>query len=196
MIWDQRYNTDEYVYGEAANDFLISRASCLSPGNALCLAEGEGRNAVWLAEQGFTVTAVDSSATGLEKAAKLAASRNVSIELIHKDLAEFQIEADRWDLIVSIFAHTPANIRAAVHQHIAAKLRTGGLFILEAYRVEQLDYKTGGPPVADLMMDMKSLKSELIGLEFLHAKEVVREINEGKLHHGEGAVVQIVARKP
>ena len=196
MIWDQRYSTDEYVYGMDANDFLRLAVDHSQPGNALCLAEGEGRNAVWLAEQGFNVTAVDSSQVGLKKARQMAEKRGVTIQTIHQDLANFQILPNQWDLIISIFAHTPINIRSRIHHQVVKNLKTNGVFILEAYRPEQLNYKTGGPPTADLMMNLKTLQSELQGLEFQHAEELVREVHEGRLHHGEGSVVQIIARKP
>lgn len=195
MVWDQRYSDKEYVYGTEANDFLREYAAKLHPGTALCLAEGEGRNAVWLAEQGFTVTAVDASSVGLEKANRLAEMHGVKIQTIHTDLADFTIQPGQWDLIVSIFAHTPINIRRQIHKQVVNNLRKNGQFLLEAYTPVQLKYKTGGPPTADLMMDLETLKDELQGLEMLHASELVREIHEGKLHHGQGAVVQIIAKK-
>lgn len=195
MIWDQRYSTEEYVYGMDANDFLRESVSQLQPGNALCLAEGEGRNAVWLAEQGYNVIAVDSSLVGLEKANKLAEKRGVVIQTLHQNLADFQIQPNQWDLIVSIFAHTPTELRRKIHHQVVENLRTSGVFILEAYTPEQLKYKTGGPPTADLMMNLEALQIELQRLEFLHAEELLREVHEGQLHQGKGAVVQVIARK-
>lgn len=195
-IWDQRYATDMYVYGTQANDFLRRVAEHI-PANAkvLCLAEGEGRNAVYLAEQGHRVLAVDASRVGLEKAKRLAAQRQVRIECEVVDLAEFDIDDRTWDVIVSIFAHLPPAVRRRLHHQVVAGLRRGGLFILEAYRPQQLEYKTGGPPVADLMMTLRELQQDLTGLQWLHATELEREVMEGKLHHGRGAVVQILAKK-
>ena len=105
--WDDRYQGDDYVYGTAANEFLSSQVDRLPTGRILCLAEGEGRNAVFLAEQGFIVTAVDQSSVGLDKARRLAAERGVEIQTVVADLADFRIESGAWDGIVSIFAHMP-----------------------------------------------------------------------------------------
>lgn len=194
--WDERYHGGDYVYGTEPNDFLVSQVGQMPPGRVLSLAEGEGRNAVYLAERGFSVTAVDQSPVGLAKAERLALQRDVQIETIVADLADFRIDPQSWDGIVSIFAHTPPPVRRHIHNEVVHGLKPGGIFVLEAYRPEQLQYKTGGPPVADLMMDLGILRTELSGLDFEYAAETVRDIHEGKLHVGEGAVVQVVARKP
>lgn len=195
-MWDERYQGDDYVYGTSPNDFLRSQVSRLPMGRILCLAEGEGRNAVFLAGQGFDVTAVDQSSVGLAKARKLAAERGVHITTVVADLADFHIEPDSWDGIVSIFAHMPAQGRRHLHREVVSGLRPGGVFLLEAYRPEQLQYGTGGPPTADMMMDLEALQVELAGLEFEYATDAVRDIHEGELHSGQGAVVDVVARKP
>ncbi len=165
-------------------------------GDCLCLAEGEGRNAVWLAAQGLNVTAVDASEIGLKKAKDLSEERRVSITAVHADLKDFELGSNRWDSIVSIFCHLSPDIRKSVHQRCVEGLRPGGIMLLEAYTPRQLEFKTGGPPVAEMMMDSKILTEELIGLEFNDLNEVIRNINEGQFHHGKGAVVQMLARKP
>lgn len=196
-MWDQRYATEEYVYGKRANDFLVSVSDRLPPrGRVLCLAEGEGRNAVFLAGRGYEVLAVDSSPVGLKKAQQLAADRQVNIEVQAADLADFEIAPDSWDAIVSIFAHLPRSLRRKIHRQVVSGLRPGGLFILEAYTPQQLQHKTGGPPTVDLMMSLEELKEELAGLVFEHARELVRDIEEGRFHSGASAVVQVIARKP
>lgn len=195
-IWDARYQGDDFVYGTAPNDFLRSQVTHLPAGRVLCLAEGEGRNAVFLAEQGFAVTAVDMSAVGLDKARRLAEQRGVAIDTIVADLADFRLEQDAWDGIVSIFAHMPPAARRHLHAEVVSGLRPGGVFVLEAYRPEQLQYGTGGPPTAELMMSLDVLRAELAGLDFDFAAETTRDVNEGTLHHGSGAVVQIRASKP
>ena len=195
-MWDQRYNAKDHVYGTQVNDFLKSMSHELPKGKVLCLAEGEGRNAVWLAEQGYEVTAVDSSKIGLQKADQLAEQRGVSITTLCVDLADFDIGETQWGAIVSIFCHLPAPLRRNVHQRCVKGLSSGGVFLLEAYTPLQLDYKTGGPPAAEMMMDSDSLKEECKGLEFIMLQECVREIHEGELHSGMGAVVQLVAKKP
>lgn len=194
--WDERYDGADYVYGTEPNDFLVSQLGNLPPGRVLCLAEGEGRNAVFLAEHGFAVTAVDQSVVGLAKAERLAAQRGVQIETIVADLADFSIAPRSWDGIVSIFAHTSPPVRRHVHSEVVRGLKQGGAFLLEAYRPEQLEYKTGGPPVVEMMMTLLMLQAELPGLDFEYAEESIRDVHEGKLHVGQGAVVQLLARKP
>jgi len=195
-MWDQRYDTAEYVYGTEPNDFLASNISELTPGMALCIAEGEGRNAVFLAEHGHEVVAVDASAVGLEKAGRLASERGVKITTIAADLACFDIEPDSWDTVVSIFAHLPPEIRRPLHKKIVQGLRAGGKLVLEAYTPEQIKLGTGGPPVVEMTMSLDALQKELDGLMFKHAVELERDVVEGKFHTGRGAVVQVIAVKP
>ena len=194
-MWDERYSTENYAYGTKANDFLVSMIDRLPTGKILCLAEGEGRNAVWLAEQGNEVTAVDASQVGLQKANRLAEARGVKITTVHADLADYDIGKQQWDAIISIFCHLPARLRQDLHRRCIAGLRDDGMILLEAYTPLQLDYNTGGPPVAEMMMDADSVRSELEGLEFLHLQECVRDIHEGEFHSGTGAVVQLLAKR-
>ena len=127
---------------------------------------------------------------------KLAAERNVEIETRHADLAEFDLGKNQWDGIVSIFCHLPPEIRQALHQQVVQSLKPGAYLILEAYTPEQLDFKTGGPAVAEMTMTSQNLSEELRGLEFISLNELKREVHEGSFHNGMGAVVQLIARKP
>lgn len=195
-MWDERYSDADYVYGTKPNDFLVQNAGRLPRGPVLCLAEGEGRNAVWLAQQGYRVTAVDSSAVGLEKAKRLAQDRGVSLDIICTDLAHYSIDPGYWAGIVSIFAHVPADLRRSLHRDVVNGLRPGGVLILEAYTPHQLAYATGGPKTAEMTMDLARLEAELEGLVFDTAVECEREVIEGKYHTGLGHVVQLVGRKP
>jgi SAM-dependent methyltransferase len=194
-LWDQRYNREDYVYGTEPNDFLRQHVTSLPAGRVLCLAEGEGRNAVFLAQQGFQVTAVDASSVGLQKAQRLARQRGVDIETVHADLANFVIEPQRWDAIVSIFCHVSPSIREMLHRQVVMGLREGGVLLLEAYTPKQIEYGTGGPPVPELTMQLSDLKQELAGLQFDHGVELDREVVEGEFHTGIGAVVQVLAIK-
>ncbi len=194
-MWDQRYDSKAYAYGTQPNDFLVSMVDKLPIGKILCLAEGEGRNAVWLAEQGNEVTAVDASEIGLQKARKLAKTHGVKIMTVHADLADYDIGIQQWDAIISIFCHLPSKLQQSVHRRCVEGLRVKGMMLLEAYTPLQLKYKTGGPPTEDMMMNVQSLSIELIRLEFLHLQEHVREIHEGEFHNGTGAVVQVLAKK-
>lgn len=194
-MWDERYRGDDYFYGTQANDFLARQYAEIPPGEVLCLAEGEGRNAVFLAEQGYQVTAVDASAVGLQKAVKLAAKRGVHITTIHADLADFDIGINRWSGIVSIFCHLPPSLRQLIHSRLADALLPGGVLLLEAYTPAQLHFGTGGPPVAEMMMDSEILRAEIPGLSFRHLLEQQREVIEGEGHTGRAAVVQAIAVK-
>jgi len=195
-MWDQRYGDDEYAYGTEPNDFLVEATHHLPKGNILCIGEGEGRNAVWLAQQGWQVTAVDSSSVGLEKAKKLAESRGVEIQTVHADLLDYPFEEAAWDGIVSIFCHLPPTLRKQVHRSAVNALRPGGVLLLEAYTPEQVQLGTGGPPTEVMMMNLETLHSELEGLNFIHALELERPVNEGQFHTGLGSVVQLVAVRP
>lgn len=195
-MWDERYSSAEYAYGTEPNDFLVARYRQLPSGTVLCLGEGEGRNAVWLAQQGFQVSAVDASGVGLEKARRLAAERGVNIATIHVDLAHYRIEREAWDGVVSIFCHLPPSLRAMVHRQVVAGLRQGGVLLLEAYTPRQIELGTGGPTVAELTMGLDDLRSELVGLDLVHAQELEREVHEGRYHFGRASVVQVIGIKP
>jgi SAM-dependent methyltransferase len=197
--WDARYSQEAFFYGTRPNDFLVSQVNKV-PSNAkvLCLAEGEGRNAVYLAEQGHKVVAIDQSAVGLEKARSLAQQRNVSITTEVCDLDGYHLGDNQWDAVVSISAHTPPAIRKNIHGQLQQALKPGGIFILEAYRPEQIDMPgVGGPPAEalPLFMRLEELRAELQGLAFEIGREVERDIQEGEHHKGLSAVVQILAVK-
>lgn len=194
-MWDERYSEPGFAYGTEPNDFLRERAAQLEPGRTLSLAEGEGRNAVFLAGLGHEVTAVDASAVGLDKARQLAAERGLDIDTRVADLAAFEIEPGAWDNIVSIFCHLPPEVRRRLHRAVVAGLRPGGMLLLEAYTPAQIALGTGGPPVPELTMTLDALREELAGLTFLHAAELEREVIEGRYHTGRAAVVQVLARK-
>ena len=194
--WDEKYGAPGHYYGTEPNDFLREHHAVIpAGGRVLCLAEGEGRNAVFLAQQGYHVVAVDQSPVGLRKAEVLAAERGVRIETVVADLADYRIAPGHWDGIVSIWCHLPQPLRAAVYGQAAASLKAGGAFLLEAYTPEQLRYGTGGPKSADLMPTLAELRGELAGLDLVLAVEREREVHEGQGHFGLSAVVDIVAIK-
>ena len=194
-MWDERYSVDEYVYGKAPNAFLLAKTPELRKGRVLCLAEGEGRNAVHLARHGFAATAVDSSSVGLAKAERLAEEYDVTLETVLMDLADYTIEENAWDSIVSLYCHVHADLRGVLHRRVVAGLREGGTFLLEASTPRQLEFGTGGPLSVELLMDLAMLERELNGLEFIHGEELVRNVVEGTKHTGEASVVQVLARK-
>lgn len=194
-MWDERYAEPGFAYGKGANVFLMGAVAKLPPGRALCLAAGEGRNAVYLAERGFDVTAVDQSSVGLAKAEDLAHERGVSLRTIVADLADFALGEHSWDLVVSIFAHVPPPTRIHIHEQVSAALSVGGLFVLEAYTPDQVGRGTGGPPVAGPTMTAAALRSELDGLDIFRLAEIERSVVEGRYHTGISSVVQAIARR-
>ncbi len=197
-MWDQRYDEEGFAYGTEPNDFLKSEYSRIPKGGSvLCLAEGEGRNGVFLARQGYLVTAIDQSSVGLKKAKNLAAENGVEMLTTVADLADYDLGSERWDGIVSIAAHVPPELRKKLHSQVANALKEGGVFILEAYteRHIEMDGIGGPPPSKKMFMSLNDLQSELAGLHFEIGVELERNMSEGKYHQGESAVVQVVARK-
>jgi SAM-dependent methyltransferase len=195
--FDQRYGGSAYWYGTEPNDFLREHAPVWPKGaRILCLGEGEGRNAVFLARRGCRVTALDCSTVGLAKAAQLASSQGVAIETVHADLADYAVGRAVWDGIVSIWCHLEPRLRARVHAAVVAALRPGGTFLLEAYTPAQLGFGSGGPSQLELLPTLAMLRAELEGLRFEMAVEREREIHEGKGHNGPSAVVQLLGRAP
>lgn len=194
-MWDARYSDSAYVFGTEPNDFLRSVAGRIPPGAVLCLGDGEGRNGVFLAEQGFAVTAMDASGVGMRKAAQLAQARGVALATAVADLARYAIEPAAWDGIVSIYVHLPPPLRRQVHRAAAAGLKPGGVFVLEAYTPAQLGYGTGGPSAAEVLMTLEMLREDLAGLTFEVAQEIERDVIEGQFHSGRAAVVQVLARR-
>lgn len=195
QVWNDRYRPATYLFGTEPNDFLVEQAAGLPPGDVLCIAEGEGRNSVYLAELGHRVSAIDLAESGVTKTLDLARSRDVWVDATVGDLAEFDFGENRWDLIVSIFAHTPPAVRTRIHRMMAAALRPGGRLVLEAYTPSQVGRGTGGPPVPELTMTLDELRRDLVGLTLLHAVEMDRPVIEGIGHTGVGAVVQVVAER-
>jgi SAM-dependent methyltransferase len=194
-FWNDRYAGVDYVYGTAPNDFLVSVAAEIPAGPVLCLAEGEGRNAVFLAARGHAVTAVDQADAGLAKARALAQQRRVPLTAIAADLTNFEISPQTWTGVVAIYMHLPPTLRRTVLARAAAGLRPGGIFVMEVYRPAQLEFRTGGPQDVTLLPTLAELRSELDGLEIIIGREIERDVREGGGHTGQSAVVQILARR-
>lgn len=193
-FWNTRYDHEEYAYGKKANDFLQSY-SFQKPSKILCLAEGEGRNAVYLALQGHEVTAIDYSEVALEKTCKLANEHGVSVQTICADLCDYVFEPNHWDAIVAIFAHFPPEIRQKVHKQIFETLKTGGVFILEAYQKSQLEHGTGGPNSLEMLYSEEELQADLVDFKNIEIINKTRHISEGKFHQGISDVFQVIAQK-
>jgi len=193
--WNARYDTEEYIFGVQPNDFLVQASAFLpAGGHIVSLGEGEGRNGVWLAQQGFRVTGIDGSVVGLQKATQLAASRGVTLETVVSDLAEVSFP-EGVDAFISIFCHLPSSLRHSVYRRALSALRPGGIVIIEAYSPDQLSYGTGGPSDVDMLVRLTDLRDDWEGAECLLGREIVREVIEGARHSGRSAVTQSVFRK-
>ncbi len=193
--WDARYSEPGYAYGTEPNDFLVEVVDRIHRGRVLCLGEGEGRTAVFLAARGFEVVAVDSSRVGLAKAEALARERGLSITTQVADVTKLSIAPGAWSGIVSLWLHMPATERAPLHAACVAGLAPGGAFVLEAYTPRQLEFRTGGPATVERLVTLATLRGELAGLDLEIGRELEREVHEGRFHDGHGAVVQVLARK-
>lgn len=194
-MWDERYKESELAYGNEPNDFLASIDLSQYKGKVLCLAEGQCRNAIYLARLGFSVKAVDLSLVGLTRGLELAKENQVSIEIEAIDLSTYTIEPDTYIGIVCIFGHLPKEVRARLHKQIVQKLKKGGFFIMEAYSPDQIENNTGGPKEKELLYPLNEVVQELNGLTFEEAIELDREVVEGKYHTGLASVIQIYAKK-
>lgn len=196
-FWNARYKTEAYLYGAEPNDFLREHAGLFRLGDrVLSLAEGEGRNAVFLAEQGCSVRGVDFSPEGQTKALALAKARGVAIDYVLADLTRYDMGCDAWDGIVSIFCHMSSHDRPPLYAAIKAALKPGGIFVLEGYNAAQLSCCTGGPKDADYLTSLDMLIDAFKGFKIVLARDTVHDIREGLGHTGSGSVTQFIVRKP
>lgn len=193
-MWNERYATDEFAYGTEPNSFLAQNAKLLtSP--VLSLAEGEGRNAVFLASLGLEVLGIDASDVGLAKAQRLAASRGLTIQTEVADLATYEPPENFYGSVISISAHLPSEVRNRLYPLIERSLKPGGIILLESYSKSQISRDTGGPRDIDMLVDLSDLKQQFPNCEPILSEEIEREIIEGKFHTGLASVVQFIARK-
>jgi trans-aconitate methyltransferase len=195
-FWDQNFSAPGYKYGTTPNAFLVDQAARLqAPSDVLLPGDGEGRNGVWLAQQGHRVTALDSSRVGLDKAHALAQERGVRIATVLADLADWTPEPDSVDALVLIYLHLPPSMRAAAHQRLMNALRPRGLLIVEAFHPEQLKHSSGGPKDAAMLYTLDTLRQDFAGLQELLAYEGLTTLNEGPGHQGLAHVTRWVAQR-
>lgn len=196
--WNTRFSAEGYLFGKRPNAFLARQAGRLRPGmRALCVADGEGRNSVWLATRGLEVTAFDFSPVGIEKARALAKEAGVRVDYRQSDIFRWEWEAARHDVLVAIFIQflNPQQ-RAEIFRHFRETLRPDGLLILQGYRPEQIGYGTGGPPQVENLYTGKLLHDLLREWEILHLASHDDIVDEGAGHSGMSALIDVVARKP
>jgi hypothetical protein len=199
-MWDARYEPAPYAYGEAANAFLVAQAPRLQPGmRALVPGDVEGRNGVWLAQQGLVVDTLDLSAHGVAKARRLAAARGVSVNAAQADVLAWEWPGEAYDVVALIYLHLAGDHRRFVHGRALAALKPGGLLILEAFRPEQLAAQAagarGGPRDAHLLYSVADLAADFAGQDILELAEASAVLEEGSLHVGPSAIVRAVVKK-
>ncbi len=196
-IWDERYAGEDYLFGTEPNAFLVSQRGLLKPGmSCLAVADGEGRNGVWLAQQGLRVLSVEVSAVALDKARRLAQERGATIDFEQADLAHWQWGENRFDVVAAIFIQfAPPALREQMFAGIKRCLNLGGLLLLQGYTPRQLEFKTGGPPAAENMYTLELLRNAFGDMEIMHLREHDDNIGEGTGHSGMSALIDLVARK-
>lgn len=201
QFWDDRYSQSDYAFGTEPNQFLTTQQSRLKPGmKTLVVGDGEGRNGVWLAQQGLDVLSVDLSPIGVEKTQALAMQQQVKLQTQCADLAEWEWIEATYDLVVSIYVHFSADVRERLHRSMLHSLKPGGLIILEGFNPEQIqyqrEYSSGGPNNPAMLFDPEMLRQDFAGGEVLELTETITELHEGKFHDGKAAVIRLVLRKP
>lgn len=196
--WDERYRSEDYLFGREPNAFLKREAHRFEKRRSvLAVADGEGRNGVFLASLGLEVHAVDASSVALEKSARLAREAGVEIELEQADLSSWSWPEDIYDYVVVIFIQfaDPA-MRTRLFEGMKRSVRPGGLVLLQGYRPEQVDLGTGGPPQREHMYTRDLLLAAFENFEILHLEEHDTAIREGRGHDGLSALIDLVARRP
>ena len=198
QTWNTRYARDDFHFGEEPNAFVRTHAHCLEGSrSALCVADGEGRNSVFLAEQGIAVTAFDFAPNAVAKAKRLAARRGVRVDHRLADIITWDWTSATYDALVAIFIQfLPPKDREGVFAEMKSSVMPGGLILLEGYRPEQVDYGTGGPPLRENMYTREWLGVQFRDWDILELNAYDAEIHEGHGHRGMSALIDLVARKP
>ena len=190
--WDERYDRDMYIYGKEPAAFLKQKISGLKKGKALVLAMGEGRNAVYLAQNGFDVTGVDISEVAIEKCNKLAKERNTTVNAVVADLTDYDMGEVQFDLITKFYYYEPS-----IFPQVIEALKPGGMFIFEQFSIDHLKYRETsrfGPSNPDYLVKPNELLEHFKSLRILYYEDTVVELDEG-MHKGTAAVIRLIAEK-
>jgi 2-polyprenyl-3-methyl-5-hydroxy-6-metoxy-1,4-benzoquinol methylase len=198
--WNDRYRADEFAYGVAPNNYLKEQLSQFAPGHILFAAEGEGRNAVFAAQQGWTVSAFDISEEGKAKAMRLAEQVHVTIDYQIGELSLLNYTPEQFDAIALIYAHFPAAIKSSYHQQLSLLLKKGGIIIFEAFSKKHIDYvtaneKVGGPKDINSLFSIAEIEADFPEYDIIELAEKEIELSEGLYHNGTGSVIRFTGRK-
>jgi len=198
QFWNERFDKKEFIFGKEPNEYLVDQASqYLKPkSSVLCIADGEGRNGVWLAKQGMQVTGFDVSDIALAKANQFAADNNVNIQYSLCDTDSFDWQVNAYDAVVGIFIQfADPEMRSRIFRQVHQTLKPGGLFILQGYTPKQLEYKTGGPSLIEHLYTEELIRELSQGFEILELECYEKELSEGARHTGMSALLGMVAKK-
>lgn len=196
--WNGRFASESYIFGTRPAAFLVDNAHYIPPrSRVLAVADGEGRNSVFLAELGHRVVATDIAEEAIAKARRLADARGVSVELRHLDLQGWQWPDAELDAVVAVFIQfAPPAFRDEIFAGMKRAVRPGGVILLHGYTPKQLEYRTGGPPVVEHLYTEELLRAAFADWEVLRIEAYERELDEGEGHRGRSAVIDMIARRP
>jgi 2-polyprenyl-3-methyl-5-hydroxy-6-metoxy-1,4-benzoquinol methylase len=195
QFWNKRYAEHEFAYGKEPNQFLNEHLHLLPKGKILFVAEGEGRNAVFAAKNGFQVYAFDYSDSGRKKAKDLASENNVVIDYEVSDVLQLSYEKNSFDAIVFIYTHFPSDIRKKDHEKLLTLLKINGKILFEAFSKEQINYTSGGPKDSAMLFSEDEVKNEFTRVNFDFLKKEIIKLNEGPYHQGEASVIRFIGNK-
>ncbi len=193
--WNVRYHSPDYVYGKEPNAFLVESEPWLKGKNVLCVADGEGRNGVWLASKGYVVTSIDYSSEGLQKARNLAGKNGVEVTTLCADLLEVELVPETYNGIIIMYSHFVENEATRLFEKYKKALRQDGTIIFEAFSKNQMGKDSGGPKNIDLLYDPHFICESFSEFNIIYCKEQSVVLAEGTLHQGEASVIRLVAQK-
>jgi len=198
QFWNERFDKEEFIFGKEPNEYLVAQAPqhLKSNSSVLCIADGEGRNGVWLAKQGMRVTGFDVSDIALTKANQFAKENQVNTQYSLSDTDSFEWQPDTYDAAIGIFIQfADPEMRARIFNQVHQTLKPGGLFILQGYTPKQLEYKTGGPSLIEHLYTEELIRELTQGFEILDLQCYEKELSEGARHAGMSALLGMVAKK-
>jgi len=199
QFWNERFDKEEFIFGKEPNEYLVEKThQYLKPNQkVLCIADGEGRNGIWLAKQGMQVAGFDASDIALSKANQFAKDNQVTVEYTFSDTDSFAWHANTYDAVIGIFIQfADAAMRERIFQKTYEALKPGGIFILQGYTPKQLEYKTGGPSLIEHLYTEELILSLAKDFNILELRSYEKELSEGPRHTGMSAIMGLVAQKP